>query len=158
MFITLFPFSANIDSYCQHNPGAVLPHPTNCAWFYNCSVNGITRQSVYPFDVKYVQVSQLSPSWMCQSVSEKGLYLLLCLNSVRTLLVAIICFVLRMEDKRIQGYHGFKFFLISLTLQQLLCLLGWGCHCYSLKPRETNKLMASNCSNGNLSLTGTVVV
>ncbi|KAL4228860.1 hypothetical protein ACF0H5_011900 [Mactra antiquata] len=46
--------SANIAPYCQRNPTAVRPHPTNCAWYYNCSANGMTKQSVYPFDIEYV--------------------------------------------------------------------------------------------------------
>ncbi|XP_052252894.1 uncharacterized protein LOC127859481 isoform X5 [Dreissena polymorpha] len=47
--------SANIGPYCQRNPQAILPHPTNCAWYYNCSVKGLTRQSVYPYDIEYAQ-------------------------------------------------------------------------------------------------------
>ena len=46
----------NIGPYCNQNQYAVLPHPTNCAWYYNCSVTGRTLQSVYPYDIEYVQV------------------------------------------------------------------------------------------------------
>ena len=48
-------FAGNIALYCQRDRLAILRHPINCAWYYNCSATSVGMQSVYPYETVFAQ-------------------------------------------------------------------------------------------------------